>query len=122
MVLRDPWSTAETAVTAEETTAGIAEFVGERMCNAWKIAADADGQSSFGQSSFGQSEDGQSTCGRAAEIAVMMSQGNSIRIEQGDAVITVSEQQLGALSDKLYFLSLIYQADAQDALENLCCG
>lgn len=97
------------------------------MCNAWKIAADADGQSSFGQSEDGQpddaqSEDGRSSYGRAAEISVMMSQGNSIRIEQGDAVITVSERQLGALSDKLYFLSLIYQADAQDALENLCCG
>lgn len=77
------------------------------MCNAWKIAADTDGQSPYGQS---------------AEIAVMLSHGNSIRIEQGDAVITASDRQLGALSDKLYFLSLIDQADARDALENLCCG
>lgn len=46
--------------------------------------------------------------------------GRSIELAQGEAKIKIMKEQLGELSDKLYFLELAFQADAETIVEALC--
>lgn len=44
----------------------------------------------------------------------------SIAITQGDVEIKAMKEQLGELADKLYFLDMAFQADAETIVEALC--
>ncbi|MCX2732383.1 hypothetical protein OOZ19_19260 [Saccharopolyspora sp. NFXS83] len=44
----------------------------------------------------------------------------SISVTQGDTEVKIMKEQLGEVADKLYFLDMAFQADAETIVEALC--
>ncbi|MEU6132919.1 hypothetical protein ABZ805_27380 [Saccharopolyspora sp. NPDC047091] len=57
--------------------------------------------------------------GRAEAIVITMAV-RGIHLTQGETRVEVVKEQLGELSDKLYFLDMAFQGDAETAVEVLC--
>ncbi|MFR9731808.1 hypothetical protein ACL03H_21470 [Saccharopolyspora sp. MS10] len=55
----------------------------------------------------------------AGSITIALRAGR-IALAQGDVEITVRREQLGEVSDKLYFLDMAFQADAEEIIDALC--
>lgn len=56
---------------------------------------------------------------RTGSIVITMA-ARGIHLTQGETRMEVMKEQLGELADKLYFLDMAFQGDAETAVEVLC--